>query len=99
MPFDPEIHDVTGYAKADIIKLQNTAFKDNVKCAKKVKGALLGLPSGSIPTIQQINSSVVCPPHTTKGQIRGMMMMMRKDLQRRLTSTISGYLSFKGIRP
>ena len=28
-----------------------------MKYAKKVKGALLGLPSGSIPTLQQINSS------------------------------------------
>ena len=41
----------------DIIKLRNTAFRDDVKYAKKVKGALLGLPTGSIPTIQQINSS------------------------------------------
>ena len=57
VPFDPEIHDVTGYEKADIIRLRNTAFKGNVKYAKKVKGALLGLPSGSIPTLQQINSS------------------------------------------
>ena len=52
VPFDPEIHDITGYEKVDIIKLQNTAFKGDVKYAKKVKGALLGLPSGSIPTIQ-----------------------------------------------
>ena len=57
VPFGPEIHDVTGYEKADIIRLQNTAFKGNAKYAKKVKGALLGLPSGSTPTIQQINSS------------------------------------------
>ena len=57
VPFNPEIHDITGYEKVDIIKLQNTAFKDDVKYAKKVKGALLGLPTGSIPTIQQINSS------------------------------------------
>ena len=57
MPFDPEIHDFTGYAKADIIKLQNTAFKDDMKYAKKVKGALLGLPTGGIPMIQQNNSS------------------------------------------
>ena len=55
VPFDPEIHDVTGYEKADIIRLQNTAFKGDVKYAKKVKSALLGLPSGSIPTLQQIN--------------------------------------------
>ena len=33
------------------------AFKGNVKYAKKVKGVFLGLPSGSIPTVQQINSS------------------------------------------
>ena len=33
------------------------AFKVNVKYAKKVKGLLLGLPSGSTPMIQQINSS------------------------------------------
>ena len=51
MPFNPEIHDVTGYEKADIIKLRNVAFKDYVKYAKKVKGALLGLPTGSIPMI------------------------------------------------
>ena len=57
MPFNPEIHDITGYEKADIIKLQNTAFKGDMKYAKKVKGVLLGLSSGSIPMIQQINSS------------------------------------------
>ena len=57
VPFDPEIHDITGYEKADIIRLRNKAFNGNVKYAKKVKGALLGLPSGSIPSIQQINSS------------------------------------------
>ena len=57
VPFNPEIHDITGYEKVDIIKLQNMAFKGDVKYAKKVKGVLLGLPSGSIPTIQQINSS------------------------------------------
>ena len=57
VPFNPEIHDITGFEKADILRLQNTAFKGDVKYAKKVKGVLLGLPSGSIPTIQQINSS------------------------------------------
>ena len=57
VPFNPEIHDITGYEKVDIIKLQNTAFRGNVKYTKKVKGVLLGLPSGNIPTIQQINSS------------------------------------------
>ena len=57
VPFNPEIHDITGYEKADIIKLRNAAFKGNAKYAKKRKGVLLGLPSSSIPTIQQINSS------------------------------------------
>ena len=57
VPFDPEIHDITGYEKVDIIRLQNSAFKGDAKYGKKVKGVLLGLPSGSIPTIQQINSS------------------------------------------
>ena len=70
VPFDPEIHDVTGYAKADIIKLPNTAFKDDVKYAKKVKGTLLGLPTGSIPTIQQINSSELFALHAPqKGKL------------------------------
>ena len=63
VPFDLEIHDITGYEKADIIKLQNMAFKGNMKYAKKVKGVLLGLPSGSIPTIQQINSSELFALH------------------------------------
>ena len=40
VPFDPEIHDITGFAKVDVIKLRNTAFKDEVKYAKKVKGVL-----------------------------------------------------------
>ena len=57
VPFNPKIHDVTGYEKADIIRLRNTAFKGDMKYAKKVKGALLGLPTGSIPTLQQINLS------------------------------------------
>ena len=52
VPFDPKIDDITGYEKADIIRLQNSAFKGDVKYGKKVKGVLLGLPSGSIPTIQ-----------------------------------------------
>ena len=71
VPFDPEIHDITGYAKVNIIKLRNTAFKDNMKYAKKVKGALLGLPTGSIPTIQQINSSelfALCAPQKGKSE-------------------------------
>ena len=71
VPFNPEIHDITGYEKVDIIKLQNTAFKGNAKYAKKVKGVLLGLPSGSIPTIQQINSSelfALCAPQKGKSE-------------------------------
>ena len=71
VPFDPEIHDITGYEKADIIKLHNTAFKGDVKYAKKMKGVLLGLPSGSEPTIQQINSSelfVLCAPQKGKSE-------------------------------
>ena len=39
VPFNPEIHDITGYEKVDIIKLQNMAFKGNAKYAKKVKGS------------------------------------------------------------
>ena len=71
VPFNPEIHDITGYEKVDIIKLQNTAFKGDVKYAKKVKGVLLGLPSGSIPTIQQINSLelfALCVPQKGKSE-------------------------------
>ena len=63
VPFNPKIHDVTGYEKADIIRLRNTAFKGDVKYAKKVKGALLGIPTGSIPTLQQINSSELFALH------------------------------------
>ena len=99
VPFDPEIHDVTGYEKVDIIRLRNTAFKSNLKYAKKVKGALLGLPSGSIPTLQQINSSELFTLHAHKRVNQRTMMRTRKDLQRRPTFTNSGYLSFKGIRP
>ena len=71
VPFDPEIHDVTGYEKVEIIRLQNTAFKGDMKYGKKVKGALLGLPSGSTPTIQQINSSelfALCAPQKGKSE-------------------------------
>ena len=42
-----------------------------MKYAKKVKGALLGLPTGSIPTIQHINSSelfVLCAPQKGKSE-------------------------------
>ena len=45
------------------------AFKGDTKYAKKVKGVLLGLPSGSIPTIKQINSSellALCAPQKGK---------------------------------
>ena len=55
--FDPEIHDITGYEKADIIKLRNTAFNGNAKYAKMIKGTLLNLPPSSLPSIQQINFS------------------------------------------
>ena len=71
VPFNPEIHDITGYEKVDIIKLQNKAFNGDAKYAKKVKGALLGLPSGSIPSIQQINSSelfTLCAPQKRKSE-------------------------------
>ena len=71
VPFNPEIHDITGYEKVDIIKLRNVAFKDDVKYAKKVMGVLLGLPSSSIPIIQQINSSelfALCAPQKGKSE-------------------------------
>ena len=55
--FDPAIHDITGYEKADIIKLRNKAFKGDVRYTKKVKGSLIGLPFGQIPIIRQINST------------------------------------------
>ena len=69
VPFDPEIHDITNYEKVDIIRLRNMAFKGDVKYAKKVKGVLLGLPTGSIPMIRQINSSelfALCAPQKGK---------------------------------
>ena len=69
--FDPAIHDVTGYEKADIIKLRKEAFKGDVRYAKKVKGALIGLPFAQIPTIQQINSTelfALCAPLTGKSE-------------------------------
>ena len=44
VPFNPEIHDITGYEKADIIKLQNMAYLSDAPFAKRVKGTLLGLP-------------------------------------------------------
>ena len=70
VPFNPEIHDITGYEKADIIRLRNSAFKGDAKYGKKVKGVLLGLPSGSIPTIQQINSSELFTLHALqKGKL------------------------------
>ena len=64
IPFDPVIHDITGYEKVDIIKLRNEAFKGDVRYAKKVKGALIGLSFGQIPTIQQINSAELFALHT-----------------------------------
>ena len=69
--FDPEIHDVTGYEKVDIIKLRNKAFKGNGKYAKRVKGSLIGIPFGQVPTIQQINSTelfALCAPLTGKSE-------------------------------
>ena len=47
--FDPKIHDITGYEKAEIINLRNEAFKGDVKYAGKVKGSLIGLPFGQVP--------------------------------------------------
>ena len=55
IPFNPEIHDITGYEKKDIIKLRDMAFLGNAMYAKRVKGTLLGLPPGSMPSSQQIN--------------------------------------------
>ena len=57
IPFDPKIRDITGYEKADIIKLRNKAFYGDARNAKRVKGDLLGLQVSSIPSIQQINST------------------------------------------
>ena len=71
IPFNPEIHDITGYEKADIIKLQNKAFNGDARYAKRVKGALLGLPSDSIPSVQQINSMelfTLCAPQKGKSE-------------------------------
>ena len=39
------------------LAMKRRTSKGDMKYAKKVKGALLGLPPGSIPSIQQINSS------------------------------------------
>ena len=67
--FDPAIHDITGYEKPDIIRLGNDAFKGDVRYAKKVRGALIGLPFGQIPTLRQINSSeqfALCAPLSVK---------------------------------
>ena len=63
--FNREIHDITSYEKADIMELRNSAFKGNASYAKRVKGTLLGLPPGSMPSSQQINSSelfALCAP-------------------------------------
>ena len=55
--FDEDIHDITGYEKADIIELRNEAFDSGAMYAKKIKGTLLNLPPGSLPSLEQINSS------------------------------------------
>ena len=55
--FNLEIHDITGYEKADIIEHRNTAFNSDAMYTKRVKGTLLGLRPGSMPSSQQINSS------------------------------------------
>ena len=36
---------------------QDKAFKGDTRYAKRLKGTLLGLPPGSMPSVQQINSS------------------------------------------
>ena len=61
--FNPEINNITSYKKVDIIKLRNTAFNGDVMYAKRVKGTLLGLPPGSMPSSQQINSSELFALH------------------------------------
>ena len=71
IPFDPEIHDITGYEKVDIIRFRNKAFNGDARYAKRVKGVLLGQPVGSIPTVQQINSSelfALCVPQKGKSE-------------------------------
>ena len=40
IPFDPEIQDITGYAKAHIIKLRNAAFNGDARYFKKSEGSL-----------------------------------------------------------
>ena len=55
--FDKTLHDPTGYKKKDVIHLRDGAFKDDTLQAQKIKGTLLGLLPGTIPTIKQINSS------------------------------------------
>ena len=55
--FDDDIRDITGYEKVDIMKLKNEAFDDNAMYAKKIKGTLLSLPNGSLPSLEQIKSS------------------------------------------
>ena len=61
--FDEAIHDITGYEKKEIIALRNDAFEDDTLHAKRIKGMLLGLSRGSIPTIEQINSSELFALH------------------------------------
>ena len=57
MEFDEDMHDITGYEKADIIELRNEALDSNAMYAKKIKGTLLNRPPGSLPSLEQINSS------------------------------------------
>ena len=69
--FDPEIHDVTGYEKVDIIKLRNKAFKGNGKYAKRVKGILNRHPiwSSTYYSTNQLNRAVR-PPCSSYRQVR-----------------------------
>ena len=69
--FDEAIHDITGYEKADIIKLRNKAFKGDALYAKNIKGILLNLPPDSMPSLEQINSSelfALCVPQKNKSE-------------------------------
>ena len=96
--FDPAIYDVTSYEKADIIKLRNDAFRGDVKYAKKVRAALIGLPFVQIPTIWQINSSELFTLHAPF-QVSQTTMIKMKDLQKRPTFTAFGYHSSEGMEP
>ena len=99
VPFNPEIHHINGFEKADIIRLRNTAFKGNMKYVKKVKGVLLGLPSGSISTIQQINSSelfTLCAPQKGKSENDDDD---EEGPPKEADIHVFGYLSFKATKP